>query len=66
MRGYVAEAHRRLLSDFDDDVIRVDVDVEKSLQVGLKSQVNACVEVESVIRNMLFLLEYSQKLIYNV
>ena len=61
-----SEAHIRLLSNFVDDVMWVDVDDEKILEIGRKSQIRTCVEVEFVIRSMLFVLECSQKLIHNV
>ena len=58
-----SEAHGRLLSDLVDDVMRVDVDVEKILEIGLKSQIKACVMLYSTKLSMLFVLECSQKLI---
>ena len=54
------------MSDFGDDVMLADVDVEKILEISLKSQIRACVMLYSTKRSMLFVLECSQKLIEDV
>ena len=61
-----SEAHGRLLSDLVDDVMQVDVDVEKILEIGLKLQIRACVITCSRKRSMLLTIEYSQKLVEDV
>ena len=58
----LVDAHKRLPSNFGDDMAWIDIDGKKRSKIGLKLQINACVEVDSVNRSSSFMLECSQKL----